>query len=72
MRTLIYTAEVTEVLTDEEYENNVPHKNLKEFKIGDSDIKDEVDDRRIENEVRKALDVDSVVITKVQVFEHED
>lgn len=54
MKTFIYTAEVTEILSDHEYENNVPR-----------------DVHELANMIKEALDVDDVVITKVQVFENE-
>ena len=56
--TLIYNAQVTEILTEEEIEK-VP---FKEDGIT-------VDDRKLAEMVKTVLDVDDVVIDSVKVFE---
>lgn len=61
MKTVIYTVEITDVLTDEDYDEW-----LAKDKNGMPDT------HKIASVAKKQLDVDDVVITKVQVFEDVD
>lgn len=58
MKTVIYTVEITDVLTDEQYDEWIP-------KNEDGTI----NTHEIAEVAKEQFDCDDVVITKVQVFE---
>lgn len=61
MKTVIYTAEITDVLTDEEYDGFLP-------KNEDGTL----NTYEIAKNAKEHFDDDDVVITKVQVFEEAE
>ena len=73
MKTLIYTAEVTEVVSDGVFDADVPKMYLHRYENGElKRVQEVVDDDVLAMLVKEKLDVDDVVITKVQVFETDE